>query len=133
MSYNNPRLTFDMTALEAVMVFSEGNPGAVSVLARALKETPSIDPDCMFGGLGTIMGLDNLDIYGSKIWILYKDVCDENLSRMIGLLRANQLGHVTDQQFRELMSEGFRADRSLINAYLEEVTKQLPAFKLTTT
>jgi len=39
------------------------------------KHCESIDPDSNFGGLGPLLLLDTLSIYGPRIWQLYKDVC----------------------------------------------------------
>lgn len=41
--------------------------------------------------------MDMLGIYESRIWMLYKDVCGENLEKMLGVLRANQLGFVSSE------------------------------------
>ena len=73
---------------------SDGNPGALSVCMDIMEHGGRIDPDNALGAIGTILSLDTVNVYGPRIWMLYKDVCGENLSKMIGLIRANQLGIV---------------------------------------
>jgi hypothetical protein len=71
------------TASDILVEISEGNPGAASVLIRILKEGAAIDPQDAFGSLGAIFALDTHHIYGSKIWMLYKDVRGQDLVKMI--------------------------------------------------
>ena len=71
---------------------SDGNPGAANVLAMLLKHGAEIDPDAAFGGFGCVLALDTLEIYGSDIWVFYKDVCGQELETMIGCERAVQMG-----------------------------------------
>lgn len=101
-NYNNPRRPrtdilniFNDSIVDTVVKLAEGNPGAVTVISQLLKDSPSIDPDSAFAGYGPLLMLDSMGIYGSEIWILYKNVCLENLHQMVLLLRSVQLGFVT--------------------------------------
>jgi hypothetical protein len=38
------------------------------------------------------MLLDSLGIYGPNVWVIFKDVCEQNHARMLAVLRATQLG-----------------------------------------
>jgi hypothetical protein len=40
--------------------------------------------------------LDDKGIYGSRIWMFYKDVCGESLVNMLAVMRACQLGHLSE-------------------------------------
>jgi hypothetical protein len=84
--------------MDVVMKMSEGNPGAISVLMQLMKEVPTIDPANVLGGLGPILEMDTLGIYGSRIWILYKDVCGEDIAKTNWMLRAWQLGLLTETE-----------------------------------
>lgn len=75
-----------------VTKMSDGNPGAISVMMQLIKESESIDPDAAMGPLAHILDLDSYGIYGSHIWILYKDICGEDIVNTIAVLRAVQLG-----------------------------------------
>lgn len=82
------------------MALSEGNIGAVTVLTRLLKDGSKHDPQA-FDPIVNLMDLDALGVYGSRIWLFYKDVCGENLGKMIACMRAWQLGKITEQKLLE--------------------------------
>lgn len=65
------RLTLEMTALDLYMALSEGNPGALNVLMQLEQK---------FGAMALIT-VDSKALYGSRIWMLYKDVCGEDIER----------------------------------------------------
>ena len=78
----------------------EGNPGALTVCMDIAKYAEEIDPDANpQGTLGimSILNLDTLGLYGSSIWLLYKDVCGQNLAQMLAVLRGHQLGYLSEQ------------------------------------
>ncbi len=86
------RINLSDGMMDVFIKMCEGNPGAMSVLAQIMEHGEKIDPDNAFGGLGPILALDTHEIYGSNIWILFKDVCGQNIVHMIAMLRAIQLG-----------------------------------------
>lgn len=55
-----------------IFSLSQGNPGAANVLTQILE----LDPE---GGALVMEGLARMNIYGPRIWLGYKDYCDENL------------------------------------------------------
>lgn len=121
------RITMRETGMEAIMKLVEGNPGAITVCIRLIKEVGDIDPDSLFGGLGPILALDTEKIYGCRIWMLYKDVCKENLIKMIAVLRSVQLGFITPNILHHAIDnygEGIDIDNILI-----KVQDRLPQFK----
>lgn len=71
---NEKEETTQETQLDMVVRMSQGNPGAISVLSQLLK-----DDDEFHIGIHAIKLLDDAEIYGSDIWILYKDYCYEDL------------------------------------------------------
>ena len=121
MSYENPRIQLEMPLMDIIKVMSEGNPGALRVVMELLTDGGKIDTQDVFEGFGSVMGLDNLDLYGPKIWMLYKDVCGENLSLMIVVLRAVQLGHVSDADVKHAVDNyGEGLDLPEIKKYVLE-------------
>ena len=58
---------------------SENNPGALSVL-KEMWSAPLIDEVNIRRALGT---LEAYDIKGPKIWIVYKDLCKEDIGQFI--------------------------------------------------
>lgn len=88
----NTRIELTDSTISATDKLSESNPGAMKVCLTLLKEGGEIDPDNLLGGLGCLLSLDSHEIYGASIWMLYKDVCGEDIVKVVALLRAVQLG-----------------------------------------
>jgi hypothetical protein len=119
-------MNLEMSVLDIAVDLAEGNPGAATVCGEMLLKTPQIDPDSALGGLGALLSLDTLEIYGSRIWGLYKDVCGQNLVKMEGVLRANQLGFIGGHAINHAIDnrgEGINPDK-----LLAEVKEHLPRF-----
>ncbi len=90
------RIELTDSIYDASLKVIEGNPGAATVVGKILNNTVKIDPDNVLGGMGPLLHLDTLEIYGPRIWMLYKDVCGENIVTILGILRANQLGYLDE-------------------------------------
>lgn len=121
-------LTLDDTVESALIKLSKGNPGALTVLMQVMKQAERIDPDSSGGPVMVFMHLDDLGFHGSRIWMLYKDVCGESISRMMGALRAVQLGIISDNT---LVAAVDNYGRGLdLEAALAAVKTRLPAFQL---
>ena len=96
------RLTAEMSIQDMIVAMAGGNPGAVAAIVEICGAAPTVDPENFANnaalldskpfGIGPILHLDSNEIYESRIWMLYKDVCNHNAARVIGLLRAVQLG-----------------------------------------
>lgn len=126
MSFDKPRITdITMRPLDMVMAMSEGNPGAVRVMMELYESEPTIDPDSCWKGLGGWFGLDSLDIYGSKIWMLYKDVCGQDIEKVHAVLRGHQLGLVSTNAIWAAINDQSALD---VDGVLASVKNQLPAF-----
>ncbi len=128
MSYDNPKITGSDTIQTTLLKMSKGNPGAVSVLIRILKEGDAIDPDNILGSMGVVLHLDALSIYSSDIWLLYKDVCQEDLPTMLGLLRAVQLGYCTGRELGNAIKDPRRFPAECKEDLIKQVKERLPAF-----
>lgn len=74
-----------MTPVELVTAMCEGNPGGLNVMMAILREAPKIDPNAAMGA--PLLALDDMEIHGSRIWMLFKDVCKHDLGDMLALLR----------------------------------------------
>lgn len=127
----NTKIQLTDSTQDALLKMSEGNPGALTVCVQILKNGEQIDPDNAMGGLGVILFLDTLGLYGPKIWMLFADVCEHNLSKMLAVLRAAQLGLITDKQLGQAVENyGEGLD---IPTICTQVTQRLPRFRLNTT
>lgn len=127
-NYNNTRIELEDTTISMIMKMTGGNPGAITVLAEVLQKNPYIDPDDFMGGLGPILGMDSHGIYEHRIWMLYKDVCNQNLLNMLGLLRAVQLGFLSDAVLDKAIDGEAPMPMVLVQEYLAKVQERLPLF-----
>jgi len=126
----NERIEMTDTVTDAIIKLVEGNPGAVKVCTEMIKYGESIDPDSAWGGIGNLLSLDTHRIYGSRIWMLYKDVCGEDLTKTVGILRALQLGFLKEDVLQHAISNyGEGIDVDLL---VSKVKKILPRFGVKT-
>jgi hypothetical protein len=86
------RLVLEDTPFNVLQKMSEGNPGALKVCVDIMEKGNQIDHDSASRCLGALLILDTCQIYGARIWMLYKDVCGEELVKIIAIIRAYQLG-----------------------------------------
>ena len=122
----NERITGQDNVITAITNLSDGNPGGLSVCMNAYKFSPAIDPIGALGGFAPLLALDTLGIYGSRIWMLYKDVCGENLPKFLASLRAWQLGFVSKETLYHAIDNcGKGLD---LDADTKQVCKRIPEF-----
>lgn len=125
MSYSNPRIKLHMSMQDVVYEMSEGNPGAINVIMQMVARNEQIDPDDAFGPLGPLLSLDTLDVYGSRIYILYKYVCGQDIVATLAYIRATQLGLKSEADLTHSIDSETPIDTV---ALLKEVRERLPAF-----
>jgi hypothetical protein len=102
------------------------NSGATVVMIDMIKQGQFIDPDSWAGGLSSILLMDGWDIRGEKIWMLYKDVCKEDMVKTIGLLRACQMGIINQAALiTAIMNCGQGVD---VDDCLTKLQEKLPNF-----
>lgn len=125
----NERLTsLDMTTQEAALLLAGGNPGAIIVCARLMNEGEAIDPDSALGGFGNLLELDTLNIWKDRIWGLFADVCREDITSMVAVLRATQLGELSREDVYQAIDTRGCLDLEKILATVQE---RLPEFAKT--
>lgn len=126
------KITLADNAMSAVVKMCEGNPGAMTALVEVIKYGEQVDPNDFMGGLGKILALDTLEIYGTDIYVLWNDICDRNTSKMIAVLRANQLGFISNQILKEACHRQDRIGRDIIpvEELYSKVIERLPDFDL---
>lgn len=121
----NTRITLEMTTKDVLIAMAGGNPGALTVCMNIMEEGARIDPQGL-GGFGAILTMDTLGIYEHRIWMLYKDVCGENLEKMLGVLRANQLGFVSAAILNKAIDN--RGEGIDVDVFFNKVEERLPEF-----
>ena len=111
----------------AITKIVEGNPGALRVCCELVENVQAIDPDHFAGPFAPILLLDSFDLYGSEVWMLYKDVCNYQVDWTYGMLRALQFGIVN----RYDLVKAFDREISLdVPDIMRQVQEQLPEFTL---
>jgi hypothetical protein len=85
------RINWTDSVPDAVAKIAEGNIGAAVCIMDLMKHSEEIDP-LSYLVIGPVMLLDSLGIYGPNVWVIFKDVCEQNHARMLAVLRATQLG-----------------------------------------
>lgn len=128
------RISLADDGLQIIMKMSDGNPGGAMVLVSLMTEqevkVSEIDPDNLLGAIGVVLFLDTLEIYGSNIWVLYKDICGKNYVTMIGLLRAIQLGFMDVSILKAEFEKPYaRLDQAVIDDMMAKVRERLPHFQ----
>lgn len=115
--------------LKKMSTMSSGgfNPGGLTVLMSMIENSPTIDPDDAFGGLGPILLMDSWGIYGEKIWMLFKDVCGQNIVTTIGILRSCQLGMISPSKLMAAIEN--RGNGIDVDELLTLVRQRLPNFQ----
>jgi hypothetical protein len=119
------RIELTDTFIDVVIKMSEGNPGAVRAIAEIAKASSEIDTDSAWGGLGPMIGMDSMGIYGSGIWMLFKDANDCDAIKAVTTLRCHQMGIITASQIRAAMDRRTPLDHE---ANLAALRAQLPNF-----
>ena len=128
------RITSGMTTMQALLALTEGNPGAITVLAEGMLKYEKIDPQAVFGGLQFLLSLDTHNIYGSDIWVFYKDICNHSIATVIALLRAVQLGYLPERSLKDCI-DSCSSGRGVmdyidINLMVDRVQETLQEFNM---
>jgi hypothetical protein len=114
------------TKKDCIIKMSEGAIGAMNVCMQLLDKGGTIDPDAWAGGFGNLLFLDALNIYGTRIWMLFKDVCGQDLVKTVAMLRAYQCGYVTRGQLDHAIDN--HGEGIVVDALLAQVKERLPNF-----
>lgn len=126
------RIQLSDNVVTSITKMCEGNPGAMNAMMQMVQpESNEIDPDAFMGGMGKILSLDTLGIYGTDIYILHNDICDRNMVKMFAVLRAHQLGFLGGTLLKDACNRQDRSGKQMIDVdgLYEKVKEQLPNFK----
>lgn len=130
MEETKTRLSFDDGLIGSMVKMSDGNPGAATCLMELVEVNHDIDPQTAFGFMSTMISLDTHGIYGTEIYVLWKDLCEENYARMVAVMRAVQLGIIPAEKVKDAVSRQDRSGRNVIDVMFlcREVKKKLEEF-----
>lgn len=99
------RIQLEDSIGSVIAKMAEGNPGAIGAIMEMMKEGEAIDPQGFMGGLGVVLGLDTLEIYGTDIYILWNDKCNRDVREVLMLIRAWQLGFVSGDEIKAIAKD----------------------------
>lgn len=125
-SKGNERIVSTDDLFAIVSKLSDDNPGAMNVCMMICQNANDVDQDASANGLLTLRLFDTEEIYGSRIWMLYKDVCNSNIVNVGAILRAMQLGLVARTDVNHAIDN--RGKGINVPDLLSQVMYQLPAF-----
>ena len=126
---NNERITMDMTMKDMIVAMSDGNPGAIAAMFDILDKAESVDPDDIFSPIGPILSLDSHRFYGSRLYMFWNDVCGRDATKMLAVLRADQLGQLAGCTEAAINHAVDHCGEGLdLDAVLAAVQKRLPKF-----
>jgi len=114
------------TMRDTVAALSQGHPAAFDILIQSFEHGHRIDPSDWAGSFGFSIGLDTYAIYGNRICMLYKDVCRDNLSHTIALLRSVHLGIISQDTLNHAIDN--RGDGLDVIGTVAKVKERLPRF-----
>ncbi len=77
------RIKTDQTVGEMLEAMTERNPGALSVISTLMEQNPL-----------AVLDLDSAQIYGSGIWVLWKNVCDYKIEKLNEVLQKFKTGQL---------------------------------------
>lgn len=121
------RIELHDTLMSAVIKLCGGNPGALRACCEMAKTSPTVDPDSFAGGLGPLLSLDTQGIYGPRIWMLFSDVCECDPIKALALLRAVQLGFLSESDLDHAIDN--RGQGVDVDAMVAAVKGRLPRFR----
>ena len=117
------RIQLTDSMLDVLHKMSGGNPGGLTVMLKLYEQNPTVAPKDAFGGLGPLLNLDTLGIYGGKIWVLYKDCFQEDVTNTLAVLRAVQLGFYTQRELAEAIRNCTPIDCQTLRTKVHEFLK----------
>lgn len=93
------RISLKQTIEEIIMTMGEGNPGAINFLIEMLQENP-------MNFIAMIIPLDDLEIYGSDLYVLINDCCNRDLKILEKVISLNRVGLLLEEDIRKQMGNG---------------------------
>ena len=94
------RFELTMSVEDVLMKMADGNPGALSCLIEFMNADP-------ISALNSMMILDDLDIYGTKVYILWNDCCGRDINKFKETIKRFWLGEFTKEQIHENLSQTY--------------------------
>lgn len=120
-----------MSTLNIIVSMCDGNPGAMSALMELMKPSiKDIDPTTNDVTWHYVLLLDLYEIYGTDIYVLYNDICQREVPKMIAVLKATELDLLDKETLRDACSRQDRSGREMISVedLYHKIQEEYPAF-----
>lgn len=91
------RIHARMTMEKVLAMMSESDPGALKCLVGMIQTGPQ--------GLMDILLLDDLGIYGTKVYMLWNDSCGRDMEKLKCTMQAFREGKFTREQIHANLSQ----------------------------
>lgn len=102
-----------MDSWESVLTkLCEGNPGAINACCTLFKKSKRVYP--YRDGYEYIIALDSIGIYGTDIYVLWNDICQQDLAKMIAMLRIAKRDPNKADLLKDACSRQDRSGRRLL-------------------
>lgn len=92
------RIELTDTPIDIIVKMSEGNPGAMAFMGQALKEPENL--------ILIVLPLDTLEVYGSKIYMLWNDACDRDIEKVKRVIERWRTGELTKEEIHTNLNRG---------------------------
>jgi len=101
------KLTLEDTFITTITKMSDGNLGAINALMQTAENLKRIDPQCV-DVIMLLLFLDDMEIYGTDIYVLYNDKCNKDIRKFLMLMRAVQFGFLPQIKLKEMSKDQMR-------------------------
>lgn len=93
------KLSPNDSTMDLMLKMSEGNPGALMLCTELFKlGTP---------GVVALINLDDIGLYGDRLYMLWNDCCDRDADKVIKVIEAMNSGKFSAQDIRDRVSGGW--------------------------
>lgn len=97
------RLKLEDGTMDVIVKMAEGNPGAVVSIMNILQKN---DWHGEVPGVLVLMHLDDIGIYGSHLYVLVNDCCNNDLNELDKVMRNYQFGIISKEFIQEKAMSG---------------------------
>lgn len=94
------KISVEMDTMDVLYIMSEGNPGALTCIMQMMQ----IDP---MAGMMNLLLLDNLEVYGAKIYMIWNDSCKRDLKKFNETLQAFREGRFSKEEIHENLNRPY--------------------------
>lgn len=90
---------FGDSTMDLMVKMSEGNPGALMFCTELFKMGSK--------GVVTLINLDDIGLYGDKLYMLWSDCCGRDAEKVVKVVNAVNFGKVSKEEIHERVAGGY--------------------------